>query len=277
MEIRRTKSLILKLCVCNPITGEVDVLPHLRGSDRPPRLYACALLTVDDLQYFNLGNDEDDHYTTSPSSYRVVLMYNRRGFTAARWFASGSGQWGAEVRAEGARAGRMRQHTAAAMVVWPRLKLALLRLPKAGVRGVYRTEGSLLGSLPYGRLCWAEVSWDKTRIRVFFTHHHHYHGLADMMVSLLESPYSGQRWQRERSVVIPRSSCHCQRVKLRWFCEKSGLILFTADYRCYTLNLETMEVDMVAGFGIQGDVDNMCGYEIDRVALLSSLAHISST
>jgi hypothetical protein len=30
MEIRRTKSLILKLCVCNPITGEVDVLPHLR-------------------------------------------------------------------------------------------------------------------------------------------------------------------------------------------------------------------------------------------------------
>uniref|UniRef100_A0A0E0QVI4 Uncharacterized protein n=1 Tax=Oryza rufipogon TaxID=4529 RepID=A0A0E0QVI4_ORYRU len=66
----------------------------------------------------------------------------------------------------------------------------------------------------------------------------------------------GQRWQRERSVVIPRSSCHCQRVKLRWFCEKSGLILFTADYRCYTLNLETMEVDMVAGFGIQGDVDN---------------------
>lgn len=159
MEIRRTKSLILKLCVCNPITGEVDVLPHLRGSDRPPRLYACALLTVDDLQYFNLGNDEDDHYTTSPSSYRVVLMYNRRGFTAARWFASGSGQWGAEVRAEGARAGRMRQHTAAAMVVhrgmvvWPRLKLALLRLPKAGVRGVYRTEGSLLGSLPDGRRC----------------------------------------------------------------------------------------------------------------------------
>ncbi|EEC81799.1 hypothetical protein OsI_25519 [Oryza sativa Indica Group] len=203
--------------------------------------------------------------------------------TAARWFASGSGQWGAEVRAEGARAGRMRQHTGAAMVVhrgmvvWPRLKLALLRLPKAGVRGVYRTEGSLLGSLPYGRLCWAEVSWDKTRIPVFFTHHHHYHGLADMMVSLLESPYSGQRCQRERSVVIPRSSCHCQRVKLRWFCEKSGLILFTADYRCYTLNLETMEVDMVAGFGIQGDVDNMCGYEIDRVALLSSLAHISST
>uniref|UniRef100_A0A0E0B720 DUF295 domain-containing protein n=1 Tax=Oryza glumipatula TaxID=40148 RepID=A0A0E0B720_9ORYZ len=79
VEIRRTKSLILKLCVCNPITGEVDVLPHLRGSDRPPRLYECALLTVDDLQYFNLGNDEDDHYTTSPSSYRVVLMYNRRG------------------------------------------------------------------------------------------------------------------------------------------------------------------------------------------------------
>lgn len=120
------------------------------------------------------------------------------------------------MRAEGARAGRMRQHTAAAMVVWPRLKLALLRLPKAGVRGVYRTEGSLLGSLPDGRLCWAEVSWDKTRIRVFFTHHHHYHGLADMMVSLLESPYSGQRWQRERSVVIPRSSCHCQRVKHWW-------------------------------------------------------------
>ncbi|EEC71584.1 hypothetical protein OsI_03960 [Oryza sativa Indica Group] len=35
----------------------------------------------------------------------------------------------------------------------PALKLALLRLAKAGVRGVYRTEGSLLGSLPDGRRC----------------------------------------------------------------------------------------------------------------------------
>uniref|UniRef100_A0A0E0M4X6 F-box domain-containing protein n=1 Tax=Oryza punctata TaxID=4537 RepID=A0A0E0M4X6_ORYPU len=272
VEIRRTKSLILKLCVCNPITGEVDVLPHLRGNDRPPWLYACAVLTVDDLQYLSFGGDDDDN----TSSYRLVLIYNRRGFTAARCFSSGTGRWGPEARVDGTSVGRMRQHTGIVVhrgvVVWPRLKLALLTLPAAGVvkgmstHRVYGTEGGLLGLLPDGRLCWAEVSWDN-RIRVFFTH-----GDGDVMMSLLETPYRGERWQRERSFVIPFSCSWPMKkaVKLRWFCEKSGLILFTADKRCYTLNLETMEVDKV--FGVHGDVDIMCGYELDRVAFFSSLA-----
>lgn len=166
--------------MCNPGSGEVDVLPSLRGSDRPGP-YACALLTAADLRGFQDGTPPP----RSASSYRLLLVYNRRSFTAARCFSSDAGGWGPEAQASGARVGRAGLHatrpqaTRAAIVhrgvvFWPRLRLALLALPAdAGaasvVRGLstshlYELEGSMLGLMPDGKLCWVDVVGSEMRV-----------------------------------------------------------------------------------------------------------------
>ncbi|KAF0918516.1 hypothetical protein E2562_024779 [Oryza meyeriana var. granulata] len=281
------------------MTGEVDIPPHLHGKDRPPAFYVCALLTAKDLHNCSLGDDDDDMTPSSHSHlhrYRLVLIYNRRSFTAAWCFSSDTRQWGAEARVIGASVGRIRQHTAIVhrgVVFWPRLKLALLTLPTASnettvVKGmsthhVYRLEESLLGLLPDGSLCWAEVSWD-SKIRLFFC------GSGaddDMMLSLHEKPFSsGRRWRLKRTImlghIVPKLSSWpiTPPVKLRWFCERSGVILFTIRKGCYTLNLKTMEVDKVTNSEpllMVEEMDMMYGYEMDRLTFLASLGagHIS--
>ncbi|CAO2180121.1 unnamed protein product [Urochloa humidicola] len=80
----------LRLCVCNPMSGDTAMLlPLLSG---PPRDYGCALLT---------GDDDDD---LSPlTSFHVLLLYNRRGFIALRCYHYSSGYgagggWGPEAK-----------------------------------------------------------------------------------------------------------------------------------------------------------------------------------
>ncbi|RLN00455.1 uncharacterized protein C2845_PM06G13200 [Panicum miliaceum] len=70
-------------------------------------------------------------------------------------------------------------------------------------------------------------------------------------------------------------------VRLRWFCEQSGLVFFTArsghgpdfEESCYTLNLgKPWRVDKVASNGAGGKPWlAVYGYEMDRVTFLSSL------
>jgi hypothetical protein len=67
-------------------------------------------------------------------------------------------------------------------------------------------------------------------------------------------------------------------VRLRWLCEKSGLVIFTARNNSdpythvYTLDVETEEFRRVAtAAGGESSLGEMCGYEMDRVTLLASL------
>lgn len=130
----KSGSSTLELCVCNPVSGEADVLPCLRGDDDAPGPYACALLAVDDLRYYC----KDDAPPRSALSYRLVLVFDRDGFTAYRCFCSDAGRWGPEARVTGGRPARIDttwlhwpQGTIMhrGVVFWPRLKFALLTLP----------------------------------------------------------------------------------------------------------------------------------------------------
>uniref|UniRef100_A0A0D9XH72 F-box domain-containing protein n=1 Tax=Leersia perrieri TaxID=77586 RepID=A0A0D9XH72_9ORYZ len=241
---RSRSRLALRLCVSNPMTGELHSLPHLR---RPPLLYACALLTADD----NSNHINIEH--TWASSFVVVVIYNRRGFTAARCFSSDTGQWGAEARVKGARVGRMQQHAAAIVVdgggllLWPRLSFALVMPMMQGLstHRFYGQEEGLLGLLPDGRLCWDEVSWNANIRLLFRTTTNH-----GMTLSLRQTPYESLHGCKlQRTVVLGQLMPELSRrpivppVKLRCFSERSGLILFTAANACYTLNVLTMEVD----------------------------------
>jgi hypothetical protein len=114
----------LRIAVCNPMTGDVTVLLALAGRDKPGR-YACALLTAaDDLAHDTL---------CSASSFRLVIVYDRRDFTACRTYSSDAGSWGPEGKVSGARvSGRSLAQTHAAAVVrgavfW-RVNDAVLRL-----------------------------------------------------------------------------------------------------------------------------------------------------
>lgn len=69
----------LTLCVCNPMTANVAVLPPL-ASDDFPGYYACAMLTGDDL-------DVVPPRCCSSGFFRLLLVYNRRSFTALRCYS----------------------------------------------------------------------------------------------------------------------------------------------------------------------------------------------
>ncbi|CAO2210067.1 unnamed protein product [Urochloa humidicola] len=125
----RTTTGVVRLGVCNPVTaaaggggGGVDVLPPLRGKDSPAGPYACTVITAAD----------DDDRRQQHGSYRVILIYNRRSFTAVRCYSSGAGSWEPEAVVTGARVGRNHlaggPHAAVVrdgVVFWPRLAMAL--------------------------------------------------------------------------------------------------------------------------------------------------------
>ena len=82
----------LTLCVWNPMTGDVAMVPTLSGKEFPGHDYACAILIGDDLV--------DD---VPPGFFRLLLVYGRRGFTALRSFSSDTGSWGLECKKPGAK------------------------------------------------------------------------------------------------------------------------------------------------------------------------------
>ncbi|KAL6840882.1 hypothetical protein ACP4OV_029408 [Aristida adscensionis] len=285
----------VRLGVCNPVAGGggVDALPPLRGRDSPAGPYACTVLTAAD----ELHPDDDgggDRIASPYSAYRVLLLYNRRGFTALRCYSSEAGAWGPEAEVTGARVGRSQLagplHAAVVhrgVVFWPRLAVALrldaLRRPAAvaapkngrprhAVAGMSPSPRRrhpkanlerLVGVMPDGRMLRVEA--DSETIRAYCG------GDTDAGEWWLGG---APRWKWTMKLALMR----LHTVRLRWLCERSGVVIFTAgDYRsgagdhAYTVDVETMQVARVAAGGEPAIGEEVCGYEMDRVTLLAAL------
>ncbi|CAN6227698.1 unnamed protein product [Urochloa humidicola] len=286
------------LSVCNPMTGDVALVPPLAGGDFPGHDYACVVLTANDL----------DGDAPPPGFFSLILVYNRRGFTALRCYSSGhdggggggGGRWGPEARKPGAQiSGHVLRGLGPAVVLrgvayWPILDSAALaaRLDIAGggaaaaimdVRVLpYRLATSipdwqLLGTTPDGnklRYVSAAVEGDD----------------LGFLVETLETGSSvstvvGGVWATADHIVLTqfRMSTTTE-LKLRWLGEKSGTLLFTigrgggGNSGAFALNLGTRSVEKLADGVECNSWRNMFGYEMDSTALLASItARFNST
>uniref|UniRef100_A0A0E0EW90 F-box domain-containing protein n=1 Tax=Oryza meridionalis TaxID=40149 RepID=A0A0E0EW90_9ORYZ len=229
----------LALCVCNPMTGELTMLPPLSGDDKTRRgwfAYGCALLTGDDFD------------TPRPpyASFRLLLLYNHGASTTVlRCYSSSSGRWGKEVDITGVASisgEKMRQIGPAAVrrggaAFWPLDDGAL------GVRlDVERPDAMDVHLLPYT----SPHYWPEKRLlgvtaadnRLFFVSFGIWEGCLSGAVSYFDIDGDDIGTGRENSdrdgeVLYPMFDIKMRRrhdqstLKLRWFCEKSGLVLFT--------------------------------------------------
>ncbi|KAL6660976.1 hypothetical protein ACP70R_000360 [Stipagrostis hirtigluma subsp. patula] len=275
LELRRGDGAdVLALGVCNPMMGDVAVLPPLAGDDYPG-CYACAIVAGDDL---------DD--PPSPGSFQLLLVYNRRSFTALRSYSSDAGSWGPEGRMPGAKmSAHMLRHLGPAVVLrgvvyWP-VHLAVLGVRLDGGAAItdvcsvpYRLtqddpEWRLLGISPDGGLSYisAGVSGDAL---LFFVE-----TLPPRFVDDVST--AGDRWERGECVRLPQIKLStATAIKLRWFGEKSGTTFFTIGKGsntsgAFAANLATKSVEKLAD-GLDCDSWlSMCGYEMDRAGQLASI------
>ncbi|KAK1626736.1 hypothetical protein QYE76_001051 [Lolium multiflorum] len=293
LDLRRRKSAcVLRLCVCNPMTGEADFLPPLAGKDSPGA-YACALLTADDELHLYDGSITSTFKKRSTASYRVLLIFNHRTYTALRRYSTDdAGGWGPEVKVTGARIARGRRlgmQAAHATLVrggevcWHGLgiglKLATLQTstPPYSVQGfespsragntvVSKVVDRLLGVMPDGGLCVLERRGYDDTVHAYVVRYG-YGGVSGKKVLL---------WTLRAAQMGLRA------VRLRWFCERSGVVLFTArriadeggagKTQVYALDVQTKEVGRVDWPGDQNGEDmDVCGYEMDQVAMLAEL------
>ncbi|CAN6299823.1 unnamed protein product [Urochloa humidicola] len=274
----------LRLAVCDPVAGDVAVLPALAGRDRPGR-YACALLAA--------GDDNDDDLAAAaegkPSPFRVVIVYDRRGFTACRTYSSEDGSWGPEREVSGARvSGRsLAQAHATAVVaasgaVFWRVRDAVLCLRLDGTlaeatleplpenwtttrrNGSEGSDGVLAVWPADGSLCLCVVEpgmirSEKHAVEVQVLFREHGDGGEDDAVS------GDEKWDtsRTRSATVrlkAPSGCYGQirRVCLKGLCEKSGVVFLVAGFASsyvydrhwealYAVDLDKMEARLLDG------------------------------
>lgn len=121
----------------------------------------------------------------------------------------------------------------------------------------------LLGVMPDGRMLRVEA--DNETIRAYWGG-----GDGGLMGEKLK-----WRWTMKQALMGVHG------VRLRWLCEKSGLVIFTArnnnghgeETHVYTVDVETKQLRRVATCGEPALGEMMIrGYEMDRVTLLASLA-----
>ncbi|KAL6905618.1 hypothetical protein ACP4OV_003219 [Aristida adscensionis] len=273
LELRReARGDWLALCVWNPMTGDVAVLPPLSGQDNPG-YYACAILT---------GNDLDDVLSPptprrSPDFFRLLLVYNRRGYTALRSFSSDAGGWGPEGRKPGAKiAGHMLRQLGPAVVLrgvayWPMFSEAF------GVRVPDAADHRVLGVSSDGAsLRYVDVGFVARTLLCFTSSDSQLRG-ADY-----KSP-TGGFWDDvlDQHIRVPQIEVSkTTTVKLRWFGERSGTLIFTVGDEeaaggagagaVFALNWATRSLEKLAdGVGYHA-CRNLCGFEMDRAGLIAS-------
>ncbi|CAL4916154.1 unnamed protein product [Urochloa decumbens] len=287
LELRRaTRSAVLRLAVCNPMTGDVSVLPTLSGKDKPGH-YACALLTADDL--------DNPPPPSGSAAFRLFLVYSRRSFTACRSYSSDTGAWAPEGRVTGARISskrlaQMYLNNAAVVVggaVFWRGKRVVVGLHVDTLCTTLETlpvgyypcfcsererlvENRVLTTWSDGRLCMLEVDLafmqHEIKVRVLFQGNDRSWTESKTIRARFEPPMTERPF----------------RLCLRGACEKSGVVFFSGGSnqreQLYALNLEKKEVRLMPE--ATAPDNRWCGtqfmgsfhaYEMDRVAYLASL------
>uniref|UniRef100_A0A0D9VLC6 Uncharacterized protein n=1 Tax=Leersia perrieri TaxID=77586 RepID=A0A0D9VLC6_9ORYZ len=255
------------------MTGDKAVLPSLSGDDCPGS-YACTILTGDDLT-----DDAPPRSVDGSFFFRILLIYNRRSFTALRCYSSDTGSWSPEQRKPG---GKIRSHTLrrlghAVMVdgvaYWP--------LPGEAF-GVRLSDSSMdVSSVPYllpgywPDLRLLGVSTDGKKLRYITAG---FVCRVTLRVSLHATYFEDvDRHIHDVHVRVPGLRVTgTTPIKLRWFGEKSGTVLFTvgeADGGVFALNMANGTVEKLADGGFFHVCSNIYGYEMDRAALLASLAY----
>lgn len=276
LELSRRRG-VLSLSVWNPTTGHVSTaapLPDFHGRD-----YACAILADDDL---------DD---APPGSFRLLLVYNRRRFTVLRAYSSDTGRWGPEGSKSGAKIrGRLLRKLGQAAVLrgaayWPLLHAAFgvrllddgdtcrgLLLPYRNARAI--AEYRALGLSPDGtELRYLGVGFMARRVLC----------VSFITSQLLGPTTSGYYWDNviDHHIRVPgvRITWPTTTVKLRWFGEKSGMLIFTVGDQdtgtsaVFALDVATSSLEKLVegGAGYHACTD-LCGYEMDYAGLLASVA-----
>ncbi|KAF8694055.1 hypothetical protein HU200_038507 [Digitaria exilis] len=255
----------LDLCVFNPMTGEIFMLPSLSGEARP-RCYACALLTRDDV--------DEPLPTSTTVFFRVLIIYNRYRFTAFRAFSSETSRWGTEV-ARSAHPKIDNSVVLRGVAYWPLRHSALavwldgpepceITMPPWGIPADQPQSLRLLGQQ---KLCFIDVLPPA--------------GLPCRTIFLLTSVLStvdGQdtnmlKWvMLHGRLYIPEMMvCSSDDFKLRWFCEKSGVILFTIGEETTHKIQKVVDGTGCSSWRNCGSWRNVVGYEMDAAGYLASL------
>jgi hypothetical protein len=272
LELRRgLRADGLRLCIFNPMTGDADLLPPLCGEDMPGYDYACAFLTGDDVE----------PPVFSPSYHRLLLVYNRRGFTALRKYSSDTASWGPEAKADARISNgwlrNMLQPTALRGVVyWP------LAWHVLGVR--LDGDGTTMEqyTLPYG--CSHPTPVNRSRN---FTIGVSPEGRLFLIIMVMRGRHTPAVVTQNFDIVAGRWGARYHPVATldqfrlktatamtsRCYCDKSGVLFFTLGQGSsirgtFALNLKTKQIQKVAN---RDSWTSFCGYEMGRDMYLRSL------
>jgi hypothetical protein len=290
LELRREGRAVdgLTLAVCNPlIRDNIVVLPPLiisiaSKNTTAIRNYGCALLTGHDLR------PPQCH-----SFFRLLLVYNHnrgRGHsTLLRCYSSDTGRWGPEVESDvkihSSKLCRIGQAVVRRGVAFWALDNGVLglRLDQTDQDAVgtdmhlvpyhdYRPNNRLLGISPDNRLflIYVGVRAGQNKIMVAKLSYFGFDEDDDIR--------TGREGTMREQEAVPmhqmKMTDHHTGIKLRWFGEKSGLVLFTMGEQSghtgtFVLNLQEKVVKKLNDDG--DSWNNLLGYEMDTAAYLHSI------
>ncbi|CAL4981435.1 unnamed protein product [Urochloa decumbens] len=255
----------VKLCVCNPMRGELFMLPPLAGTDNLGD-YACALYT---------GHDFEPPRPLS-AFFRLLIVYNRRAFTALRSYSSDTSCWSTEAkRSWGPKIPSEKLHELGQSIVVGGVAYWHMRCTAFAVR-VDTPEPTEVCMPPSGP-CIRDLPLGSRR-----------EAYIHRRCSCRDDGCSGEWEERGRCIRLKQLKVRYEgigeekvppfgdKMNLRWFCEKSGNLLFTLGQGtgspgAYVLNMATERVEKVAD-GIDCDSwRNLVGYEMDGAAYLASI------